>query len=317
MRTRRRRLAALVMSGALATTTLCAGPLVLGPAASAARRPAGTAPSSGPPDVVDAPVQVVATAKGTVSYREVGSGPPLLLVMGYGGGMDAWQPSFVDALAARHRVVIFDNAGIGDTSPLGPAPTIAAMAEQTSALIAALELGRPDVLGWSMGGMIAQALAVTHPDQVGKLVLAATQPGTGTATPPSLQAQLALESGDPAAVLALLFPPDQAAAALAYEDGILEYPGFYQASPAVETEQAAAADGWFLGADAAGRLVGEISAPTLIADGSDDLLDPATNDAQLAAAIAGSELVLYPDAGHAFLFQDAASFVARLSSFLS
>jgi pimeloyl-ACP methyl ester carboxylesterase len=127
----------------------------------------GSAQASGTTDsVASAGVQVAHTALGTVGYRVIGSGPPLILIMGYAGTMETWEPQFVDTLAKRNRVVIFDNAGIGSTQALASPLTIDAMADQTSALIDALGLGRPDVLGWSMGGMIAQALAVLHPDQV-------------------------------------------------------------------------------------------------------------------------------------------------------
>jgi pimeloyl-ACP methyl ester carboxylesterase len=98
--------------------------------------------------------------------------------------MEAWDRRFVDALAQHYHVVIFDNAGVGQTRAL-PAPlTIDAMASQTSALITALGLTRPDILGWSMGTMIAQALAVLHPGQVRRLVLCAAYPGNGTAIRP-------------------------------------------------------------------------------------------------------------------------------------
>jgi pimeloyl-ACP methyl ester carboxylesterase len=91
----------------------------------------------------------------------------------------------------HNRVVMFDNSGVGRTQQL-PAPlTIDAMADQTSALIDTLGLGRPNVLGWSMGGMIAQALAVLHPAQVCRLVLCATFPGTGAAVVPSAAARRA------------------------------------------------------------------------------------------------------------------------------
>src|ERR1700744_3847737 len=120
--------------------------------------------------VVTAPVRVARTAAGSVGYREVGSGSPLLLITGLGASMDDWAPSFVDALATDHRVVIFDNAGIGETSALGAHLTITAMANQTSALISSLRLGHPAVLGWSLGGMVAQALAVAPPSQVSRLI---------------------------------------------------------------------------------------------------------------------------------------------------
>jgi pimeloyl-ACP methyl ester carboxylesterase len=80
----------------------------------------------------------------------VGTGPPLILITGYTATMDGWDPRFVGALAEHHRVVIFDNAGIGRTEALPSPLTIDAMANQTSALIDTLGLRRPAVLGWSM-----------------------------------------------------------------------------------------------------------------------------------------------------------------------
>lgn len=230
--------------------------------------------------------------------------------------MDNWAPSFVDTLAARHTVIVFDNAGIGDTTAL-PAPlAISAMAGQTSALIIALHLGRTAVLGWSMGGMIAQALAVLHPRQVSQLILAATQAGTGTSLPIPAAAAAALASGDPATVLSVLFPPDQAAAAKAYLAGILQYQGYYAASDAVKTVQTAAIQQWMAGQDPAGRRLSRIQAPTLVADGTLDQLDPVPNDVLLAHGIPRARLLMYLDAGHAFLFQEAARFVPAVEGFL-
>jgi pimeloyl-ACP methyl ester carboxylesterase len=123
-------------------------------------------PTAATASVVSAPVRIAHTRLGDVGYRVVGSGPPLVLIMGYGWTMEGWDPRLVHALARHNRVVMFDNSGVGRTQQL-PAPlTIDAMADQTSALIDTLGLGRPNVLGWSMGGMIAQALALLHPAQV-------------------------------------------------------------------------------------------------------------------------------------------------------
>ena len=146
--------------------------------------------------------------------------------------MEGWDRRFADALAQHHRVVIFDNAGVGQTQALSAPLSIDAMANQTSALIAALGLQRPDVLGWSMGSMIAQALAVLHPDQVRRLVLCASFPGNGQAARPSQQAIHALTSSDPQKVMTDLFPADQTGAQNTYLAAISGYPAAPAARPA-------------------------------------------------------------------------------------
>jgi pimeloyl-ACP methyl ester carboxylesterase len=236
-------------------------------------------PTAATASVVSAPVRVAHTRLGAVGYRVVGSGPPLIWIMGYGWTMEDWDPRLVHALAQHNRVAMFDNSGVGRTQQL-PAPlTIDAMADQTSALIDTLGLGRPNVLGWSMGGMIAQALAVLHPAQVRRLVLCATYPGTGAAVVPSATAR--------------------------------------QAGSDMKGAQSIAAADWWAGTDAAGREIARISMPTLIADGVADQLVPAANDHILARLIPGARLVLYPDAGHGFLFQEGTPFASRVESFLT
>jgi len=266
--------------------------------------------------VTSVPVRVIQTADGQVAYRQLGKGTPLLLIMGLGGSVDDWEPSFVNALASLYRVIVFNNAGVGRTSPLASPLTVSAMAEQTSAFISALGLHRVDVLGWSMGGMIAQALIVMHPPQVRRLVLAATQAGTGHALPVPAAAAAGATSANPAAVLSTLFPPGQAVAEQKYVTGILAYPGYYGAPRVLLASQNAAIEAWLNGDEPSGHLVGAIRVPTLVADRSEDALDPAANATMLAAAIPGAQLVMYPGAGHGFLFQDAASFVSRLETFL-
>ena len=275
---------------------------------------AEAAPS--PPDIATSPIHVARTALGPVGYREVGHGPTLLMITGLGAGMDDWAPYFVDALAGHFRVVVFDNAGVGQTAAVAAPLSVPEMAAQTSALITTLRLGRPDVLGWSMGGMIAQSLAVTDPHQVRRLVLAATQAGTGKALPVPAAVQAATDSGNPAALLRTLFPADQVAATERYVAGILTYPDPYTATATVRAEQQTAIDGWFAGDDASGRDPGAIRARTLVADGTDDVADPVSNDRMLTELIHGARLVLYPGAGHGFLFQDAGRFAAELDTFL-
>jgi pimeloyl-ACP methyl ester carboxylesterase len=229
--------------------------------------------------------------------------------------MQVWDRWFVDSLAENHRVVIFDNAGIGKTAKLPKPLTVDEMANQTSALITTLGLKQPSVLGWSMGGMIAQALAVQHPSQVGRLVLCATYPGTGTVVPPQANID-ALTSGNAKKELAQLFPADQSVAQSTYLVAVSEFPAGPSPSKAVITAQATASLKWFDGDDPAGMKTGQISVPTLVADGTVDRLNPIANAHHIASLIPGSTLVIYSDAGHAFLFQDQAAFVPVIKSFL-
>ena len=277
---------------------------------------AGCGSGGSGPDVLTAPVRVVRTPAGTVAYRELGSGPALLLITGAGESMDGWPPSLVDALAAHHEVVVFDNAGVGQTSAVSaPASlSVTAMTSQTSALISALRLRRPAVLGWSMGGMIAQALAVSHPAQVSRLILAATAVGTGKAVP--LPPSATVFDLSPAKLEAQLFPKNQAAAARAYLNAIQQYPGSYGVSAATFHGQYRAAERWLAGQDPAGRLVGDIRVPTLVADGTQDQFIVTANARLLASSVPGAKLLLFDDAGHAFLFQDAARFTRAVETFI-
>jgi pimeloyl-ACP methyl ester carboxylesterase len=264
---------------------------------------------------VSSPARVAHTSLGNVGYRIVGSGPPLVMIMSYYGTMADWDPRLVDALARHFRVVIFDNAGIGATQQPPGRLTIDAMARQTGALIDALHLSRPDVLGWSMGGLIAQALAVLDPSQVRRLVLCATFPGTGRAAvlPATFASLTRLE---PQQLAAVLFPANQAKAYNAFAAAISGYPAAAAPPASVLAAQRRAVTQWWAGKDPAGRKVAAISVPTLIAAGTADPVNPVANGRTLARLIPTTKLVLYPDAAHAFLFQDAPQFAAAVESFL-
>jgi pimeloyl-ACP methyl ester carboxylesterase len=237
--------------------------------------------------------------------------------MGFGGSLDDWTPAFVASLSRTHRVITFDNAGIGRTSVLPSPLTVSAMAGQTAALLGALHTGPVDLLGWSMGGMIAQALCVEHPELVSHMVLAATLPGNGRATLParSVQKQLTESTTDPLKLIPLLFPSDASSAADAYLTGILSWPDTHFPSQAVYGAQEGALTSWVGGREPAGRKIGSIAVPTLIADGTNDVLVPIANGTALAAAIHGAQVTTYPHAGHAFLFQDQEPFLTRVAAF--
>ncbi len=303
----------------------CSSGTTAAPATSSATAPPGTSVPSATTSTTSmttsinaVPVQVVQTADGPVGYRSIGAGPPLVMIMGLSGSQDTWPPDLVDALATQHRVITFDNAGIGQTALPPGTLTISAMADQTADLISALHLGRTAVLGWSMGGMITQALVIRHPTDVSHLVLCATFSGDGTATlPPAANASALTNtsSSNTDALLALLFPPDQLTTqGPAYIKTITSYPNLYLAPASVEKAQLAAIGSWAAGTDPGGH--GSITTPTLIGDGADDVLTPPVNAHKMARSIPGTQVVIYPDAGHGFVIQDAASWAARVNHVL-
>ena len=248
-------------------------------------------------------------AWGRIGYRAVGNGRPLVLVSGTYDSIDFWSPSFVDALAHRHRVLAIDNEGVGRTT-LRPGPlTITRMAQDTADFVAALHLKRPDVLGFSMGGFIVQALAIRHPASVRRVVLCSTGPGDGSNVPSTGSRSTPLYAD--------LFPPDQDAARLAFIGEIHSYPGFYLAPSSVVPLQGMATAGWWAGSEPVGHQLRRLRAPTLIGQGAEDPLEPVANAQILARAIPHARLHVYADASHGFLFQDAADWVRRIARFLA
>ena len=283
------------------------GALLLAPAAAQATGAAATAPT-----------QTTRAGKQTFGYRSIGRGRPVVFVMGLSGTIDGWPPSFLDAVAAEgHRVIVFDNEGVGRSTLLPGTLTIRRMGQDTARFIKALRLRRPDVVGWSMGGMIAQSFAIRYPKRLRRLVLMATAPGDGKATLPDAAALTTLSTGDAAALLPDLFPPDQVAARDRYiADLLTRFDIDPIAPPAIITAQLAACAQWMTGGDPDGAKIRSLKARTLVGGGELDGLLPVANQRHLAAVIPHAKLVTYPDAAHGFFFQDSAAFLGRLTAFL-
>jgi pimeloyl-ACP methyl ester carboxylesterase len=292
-----------------ALAALCASTCLAVPAAAGAAGAAGAA---------DVATRAVHAGARTIGYRSIGTGRPIVLIQGLAGTIDGWPPSFLDAIASGgHRVVVFDNEGIGRSTMAAGTLTIARMADDTAALIGALGLKRPDVAGWSMGGMIAQSFAVRHPRSRRRLVLLATAPGDGRAVPPAPDALALLSSGDAAGLLGELFPPDRTAARDLYVADILRRKGFSGVAPApVIGAQLAASATWIGGGDPDGRRVSRLRLRTLVGGGGKDRLLPVGNQRHLAKLIPHARLVTYADAAHGFFFQHQRDFVKRMTSFL-
>ena len=270
------------------------------------------------PSIVNVPIKTVKAGQGKIGYRSVGTGRPLVMIMGLSGTMDAWAPAFVDELAKHRRVIVFDNEGIRKTTLGKGTLSIRRMGDDTASLIRALKLRRPDVLGWSMGGMIAQSFARRHPDLVRRLVLCATAPGDRHATGPSGKVidALANPEANPAALLSYIFPPGQEAATNAFITGIGSYPKAMPIAPANTTKlQFAASTAWLLGQEPSGHPLSRLKLPVLVSGGELDQLLPIRNEWHIAGALPHAKLVTYPDAGHGFLFQHP-EFAAEIDRFL-
>jgi pimeloyl-ACP methyl ester carboxylesterase len=284
-----------------------AGALLLAPAAAQAAGGAATAPT-----------QTARLGHQKFGYRAIGRGRPVVFVMGLSGTIDAWPPSFLDAIAAKgHRVIVFDNEGIGRSTLRPGTLTISRMGQDTARLVKALRLRRPDVVGWSMGGMVAQSFAVRYPKRLRRLVLMATAPGDGKATLPGPAALTALGAGDEGALVQDLFPPDQIQARDRYISDLLMRFNLHPIAPhAVISAQLAASGQWMAGGDPDGAKIRGLRARTLVAGGELDNLLPVANERHLAQVIPHAKLLTYPDAAHGFFFQDSADFLPRLAAFL-
>ncbi len=266
------------------------------------------------------PVRTVAVGDIDVGYRQFGSGPSLLMIVGQDSSMSYWGPDLPRRLAEHFTVTMFDNRGVGFTSDPRDAPlTIGQMADDTSGLIDALGLDHPTLFGWSTGGEIALALAVRHPDQLDRLgplvVSGATAGGPeSTPAPPELDALLASsEPVDQVRLLDELFTPSGAAARDAYIRGLLAMPDD-EVSPDAEQRQAAAEAAFAADSSVADGL-GSITSPVLVTDGADDRLVPPANATFIAGRIPGAQLLLVPDTSHAWMLQDPDRFVATLVAF--
>jgi len=277
--------------------------------------------------VLSAPVQFAEIEGATLGYRVAGSGIPLVLIPGTSNTMAEWDPRFLDELATSRRVIVFDNRGAGTSTGDVSELTIRLMARDTAQFIDQVAGGPADVLGWSMGGYIAQELAIRNPGRVRRLVLASTDCGGPSTTGPTPRALRVLT--DPQASTAqrmsILFLKDRQGAAVAWSAAIgaaFTANGFqpqdsFTIAPEVAKAQNKAAGREWLGAQGGtcSRLH-RIGSPTLVAGGRDDVVVPIVNLKALSAGIKKSTAVTYRNAGHAFLFQPGLRFARTVGAFL-
>lgn len=248
-----------------------------------------------------------------IAWEESGEGPPLLLVIGLGYGRWGWEP-IVPLLAADFRVITFDNRGIGESGhPEGPY-TAALMARDCRSVLDAAGVERAHVAGSSLGGMIAQELAIESPEYVERLVLMSTTPGGPNSHPmPTVTTELLAEMDRLAPEEALRRLVENALSPDAPEEAVERIMHHRLDKPqSPEGWQAQAAAGF--GYDGSGRA-SEIAAPTLIVHGESDNVVDSRNAGVLHDLIPNSKVELV-SGGHLFFWEDPQSAAELITSFL-
>jgi pimeloyl-ACP methyl ester carboxylesterase len=274
-----------------------------------------------------APTSLLQGRHATYAYRRFGGGVyrPLLCLNHFTGTLDNWDPAVTDPLAADREVILFDSAGVGRSSGSVP-PTVAGMAIHSLDFLDALGMTNCDVLGFSLGGMVAQQMAQDRPSIVHRMILVGTAPRGGDdimhLEKPSLARYLADPSLEGYAVLQKLFfaptASSQAAGAaflerLAQRKEDLDTPS----GPDVVAAQMAAFREWEQSTGTRALDLEGIHQPTLVINGIHDEMIPIANSYRLAENLPNAMLLAYPDSGHGSLFQFHASFARHAAAFLT
>ena len=303
--------------------TLCLAILAMG-AALIANAPVATAQARAAPcRTTCAETRFVEAGGVRYAYRIIGDaeGPPLVMMNRFRGTMDEWDPAFVDRLADSRTVILFDNAGVARSSG-APSPRLAGWADNTAAFIHALGYREVDVLGFSLGGLMAQELVHRHPGLVRRLIIAGS--GTGYVEGHNVRAEAITVTTKPANVdedfLYLFFrdtPTSQAAgrarlARLRQRDDAFAVPVSEDAWRAMLS---AASDVCAPETSLLTRAA-QLTLPVLVANGVEDVMIPTYQSFALAQALPNATLIIYPDSGHAFMFQYPEAFAAVAADFL-
>jgi pimeloyl-ACP methyl ester carboxylesterase len=227
----------------------------------------------------------------------------------------------LSVLAAQRDVIAFDGPGIGHSSG-EPQSTVAEMASAAQDLVSRLGLKEIDLLGWSMGGFVAQQTALSAPGMVRRLIVAGSKPGLVPGAPspaPEVGPIAGKPVNDDEDLLYLFFPESPAgrAAGVASLQRLGATPDPAVVSGASVQAQSAALTRWSSGTDTAWERLEELTMPILIAAGAQDRLMDAYNSYAMVRRLPNANLIIYGDSGHAFLFQHAEAFGRHVLDFLS
>lgn len=268
------------------------------------------------------PSRSVDAGGATYAFRELGptGGVPVVFLNHLGATLDNWDPRVVDGFAEHHHVIAIDYRGVGSST--GRSRTsVEDMADDAAAAIRALGQQRVDVHGFSLGGMVAQAIALRNPTLVRRLILTGTGPKGGVGIDKVTRVTLldsargALALKDPKTFLFFTRSATGKREAAAFLRRLKERTEDRDDAISIATfrAQLKAIHTW---GTQAPQDLSAITHPTLVANGDDDRMVPTSNSHDLARRIPGAELVIYPDAGHGGVFQFHADFVEQALRFL-
>jgi pimeloyl-ACP methyl ester carboxylesterase len=270
----------------------------------------------------NAPTRTVSADGVDFAYRELGptTGVPVVFLTHLAAVLDNWDPRVVDGIAKKHRIITFDNRGVGASTGSTP-KTIQAMAQDAVTFIRALGLDKVDLLGFSMGGMISQVIARDEPQLVRKMIIAGTGPAGGEGIKnvtklshlDTVRGLLTLQ--DPKQFLFFTRTPNGRRAGKEFLARLKERTANRDKPISLRSygAQLTAIHRWGLEQPAD---LSVIRHPVLVANGESDRMVPTTNSVDLARRLPNTELVLYQDAGHGGIFQYHDEFVAKALEFL-
>jgi pimeloyl-ACP methyl ester carboxylesterase len=260
------------------------------------------------------------------TYRRIGprGAVPLVLLNRVRATIDWWDPQLLDYLAADHDVIVFDDIGVGYTTG-EPRDSVDGFAYSAIEFIEALGLSRVDLLGWTLGGTVAQRVAVRRPDLVRRLVLAASNPGGQTPGQPAPNPKILATMTKPEVtgedLVYLFFPETDTGRTAGHQYLARVATRLATGGPGV-SEAAGKGQITAIGKNAAIPFeqvradLENITQPVLYATGLHDVMTPAVVSYTAAENTGNATLVGYGDAGHGFLFQHAEAFAIQVANFL-
>ncbi|MEA2545895.1 MAG: hypothetical protein QOI09_1168 [Chloroflexota bacterium] len=272
-----------------------------------------------------APTRFARSDGTSFAYRRFGNpvGAPIVLLQHFMGNLDCYDPAITDALAKGREVILTDNAAVGLSTGAAP-ETVGGMARDAASLIDALGLGHVDLFGFSMGGYVAQQIAIDRPELVRRIVLVGTGPrgGEGMGQLDPDVAPLFTTVSDPQDLmwLPIFFSPSDAsqAAGRRFLERIRARTEDRDApvSEATVAAHLAAARAWGAAAPGSYDYLKAIRQPTLVVNGSADIVVATVNSYILQQTLPNGELILFPDSNHGSQFQFTEPFNRYVTDFL-